>query len=107
MPKPSDVTPQQYAKLRERHEHARRERETIEHELLTFPHGTHDDIVDCFSYAAADVHRYGSPSKPQAEIDAERRTEAIAELERREEIERLARDDPFDDRLFGMSSGND
>jgi predicted phage terminase large subunit-like protein len=83
------------------------ERETIEHELLTFPHGAHDDIVDCFSYAAVDVQRYGGPAKPQEEIDAEREADKIAGLASREEIERLARNDPFDDRLFGGYSGGD
>lgn len=40
--------------------------DAIEHELLTFPRGTHDDIVDTLSYAAADVQRFGAPYRPEA-----------------------------------------
>jgi hypothetical protein len=31
--------------------------ETLEHELLSFPNGRHDDQVDVFGYAAAEVNR--------------------------------------------------
>lgn len=48
------------------------ELEAIERELLTFPKGTHDDIVDVFSYAAAEVQRFGVPSEPpETDIDDE------------------------------------
>jgi predicted phage terminase large subunit-like protein len=47
------------------------ERETIEHELMSFPFGAHDDIVDCFSYAAADVQRFGPPGQSEGISDAQ------------------------------------
>lgn len=55
------------------------ERDVIEHELMSFPFGAHDDIVDCFSYAAADVQRFGSPGKPREEKDAELKELAVKE----------------------------
>lgn len=32
-------------------------RDTLETELLAFPHGRHDDIVDCLAYAATELAR--------------------------------------------------
>lgn len=48
----------------------------FEHELVSFPRGTHDDQVDCLSYAAAEVQRFGSaPGPDPEEIDSRRRSE--------------------------------
>jgi len=80
------------------------ERETIEHELMSFPFGAHDDIVDCFSYAAADVQRFGGPNMSQEEIDAKAKAEAIKNAEDR--MARKATDESrerniFDDNRWG------
>jgi predicted phage terminase large subunit-like protein len=62
------------------------EREAIEHELLTFPRGAYDDIVDNFSYAGAEVQRFGpAAATPEMEQD-------LAEEDRR-----AAEADPWDD----------
>jgi predicted phage terminase large subunit-like protein len=41
--------------------------ESLEHELLTFPQGAHDDTVDVLAYAALEVQRHGVPSIPPEE----------------------------------------
>lgn len=41
----------------------------LEAELLTFPNGAHDDVVDNVAYAAIDVHRFGPASIPAEERD--------------------------------------
>ena len=78
------------------------ERETIEHELMSFPFGAHDDIVDCFSYAAADVQRFGKPGKPQEHQDAERIAEAAADLERRKALDVARQSDYNNDDWFNQ-----
>lgn len=76
------------------------ELETIEHELLTFPRGTHDDIVDNFAYAAAEVQRFGPAGASQDELDEEEQAELAAEQERRRELDRLAQEDPESERWW-------
>jgi predicted phage terminase large subunit-like protein len=78
------------------------ERETIEHELMSFPFGAHDDIVDCFSYAAVDVARYGIPGKTQEEIDAQEKAQAQADLDRRKAEDLAAQADPFNERWWNQ-----
>ena len=68
----------------------------IEHELLTFPRGTHDDIVDVVSYGAAEVQRFGPAAMPQDEVD--RLAKEAAEAEKREKEERAAQN--FDDERY-------
>jgi hypothetical protein len=48
----------------------------IEAELLAFPNGKHDDIVDCLAYAAAEVYKRG-----RGPTAAERVRSAIARAE--------------------------
>ncbi len=79
------------------------EREIIEHELMSFPFGVHDDIVDCFSYAAADVQRFGCPGRPQAELDAEEKAEIQADLDRRKAEDEDAQANIEDDRWWNKS----
>lgn len=43
--------------------------ELLEHELLTFPNGAHDDTVDMTTYAALEVQRFGPASMPPEERD--------------------------------------
>jgi predicted phage terminase large subunit-like protein len=38
----------------------------FEHELLSFPHGAHDDQVDVLSYAAVEVQRFGPAAEPES-----------------------------------------
>lgn len=48
----------------------------FEHELVSFPRGTHDDQVDCLSYAAAEVQRFGVGPGPSGQESAvQRRSE--------------------------------
>jgi predicted phage terminase large subunit-like protein len=80
------------------------ELEAIEHELLTFPRGAHDDIVDNFSYAGAEVQRFGpaapTPEMEQARAEEDRRAaeadpwndEAEVEMEQDEREQALRRD---------------
>jgi phage terminase large subunit-like protein len=41
-------------------------REVVEAELLAFPHGRHDDIVDCIAYAATEIARGIYSPEPSA-----------------------------------------
>jgi predicted phage terminase large subunit-like protein len=66
---------------------------TIESELLDFPRGAHDDIVDCLSYAAADVQRFGGAPKPPEIVEQERKDEMTADQNRRIESDRAAQED--------------
>ena len=63
-----------------------------ENELLTFPKGTHDDIVDNLSYAAAEVQRFG-PGPETAETKAARE-QAAAAVARQAESEWQRIDNP-------------
>lgn len=54
----------------------------IEAELLEFDRGAHDDIVDNFSYAGAEVQRFGGAPESDAQREVREREEA-------EEAERL------------------
>jgi predicted phage terminase large subunit-like protein len=63
------------------------DRETIEHELMTFPHGTHDDIVDNFSYAAEDVQRWGSPGRSTDLSNIREEAEKMLEDDRRKQAD--------------------
>ncbi len=49
---------------------------TIENELLTFPSGTHDDIVDCIAYAAREIIYRGGSSETDDEKAARKEREA-------------------------------
>jgi len=59
----------------------------FEHELLTFPRGTHDDQVDALSYAATEVQRFGSgPGLTESEeedVKRQSREDFLALLEGR------------------------
>lgn len=64
----------------------------IEAELLEFDRGSHDDIVDNFAYAGAEVQRYGGAPETEAEKEAREQAE-------REEADRVWRD-PMADHWF-------
>ncbi len=76
------------------------DREIIEHELMSFPFGAHDDIVDCFSYAAADVQRFGSPGRPREEREAEALAQAKASQEAAKARDLAAQANLMDDRWW-------
>lgn len=62
------------------------ELENLEHELLTFPKGAHDDLVDCLAYQAVEVQRLGGAALSQEERDRiERERNA---MEWREKVDR-------------------
>lgn len=75
------------------------ERETIEHELMSFPFGAHDDIVDCFSYAAADVQRFGSPTR-EGLGDLKDEADRLIEEEKRKADDKAAQENPDDPRWW-------
>jgi predicted phage terminase large subunit-like protein len=54
----------------------------FEHELLSFPHGAHDDQVDVLSYAAVEVQKFGGAAEPEGyeEYREYAEKEAAAEL---------------------------
>lgn len=59
----------------------------IEKELLTFPRGAHDDIVDNFGYAATEVQRFGPPAetdeaREERETTLDRESEALTHAAR-------------------------
>jgi predicted phage terminase large subunit-like protein len=58
-----------------------------EHELLSFPRGTHDDMVDVTSYAAVEVQRFGPAAEPDSltELREYAETELAAEFFNRAE----------------------
>jgi predicted phage terminase large subunit-like protein len=59
----------------------------MEHELLSFPRGTHDDMVDVLSYAAVEVQRFGPAAEPDSltELREYAETELAAEFVMRAE----------------------
>jgi predicted phage terminase large subunit-like protein len=63
------------------------ELEHLEHELLTFPKGAHDDLVDNVAYASLEVQRLGGAAIPEHE-----RIRLDQERAKREWQERVARD---------------
>lgn len=63
--------------LPERHELL----DVMEREILTFDKGANDDIVDCLSYAATDMQRFGAPAEPE-DVRAARRRQAEEQAER-------------------------
>ena len=67
--------------------------EAIEHELLKFPYGAHDDIVDVVSYAAAEVQRFGPAAMPAEIVEKQRRAQEETERKAREEREAANLDD--------------
>ena len=50
-------------------------RDEFEHELLSFPHGAHDDQVDCLAYAAVEVQRFGGAVEPDGYKELRRQVE--------------------------------
>jgi predicted phage terminase large subunit-like protein len=76
------------------------EREAIEHELMSFPFGAHDDIVDCFSYAAVDVARHGSPATSDNILDAKDEAEKMIAEDRRKQSDLDAQANPDDERWW-------
>jgi predicted phage terminase large subunit-like protein len=72
------------------------ELDNLETELMTFPNGAHDDLVDVLSYAALEVQRFGPaaiPPEERARLDKEN-----AERELREKRDRdLKAQSDFDD----------
>lgn len=74
--------------------------EAIEHELLTFPKAAHDDIVDCVSYAATEVQRFGGAAEPDEARRAREQAEAESARREAEERGRAAREDPEDERWW-------
>jgi predicted phage terminase large subunit-like protein len=59
----------------------------LEHELLSFPKGSHDDQVDVLAYAAVEVQRFGSAAEPDSYAEARQyaETELAAEFFNRAE----------------------
>lgn len=74
--------------------------EAFEHELLTFPRGTHDDCVDVLSYAAAEVQRFGAPAPHEDDMKAEEKATEEREFVLAMEQEAIARENLDDDRLW-------
>jgi len=56
--------------------------DTFVAELLAFPHGVHEDQVDCLAYAAIEVQRFGPAAEPESysELRDYAEKEAAAEL---------------------------
>jgi predicted phage terminase large subunit-like protein len=79
------------------------ELEAIEHELLNFPRGAHDDIVDNVSYAAAEVQRFGGAAESDEMIaereQAEQAAQAQREIDKSAAIKANWDDDDFYDRF--------
>ena len=73
----------------------------IEHELLTFPRGAHDDIVDNFSYAAAEVQKFGASVEPDHVTAAREVAQRLADEQGRQDAARRAVEDPWDPAIFG------
>lgn len=74
------------------------ELDAIEKELVTFPRGAHDDIVDNFAYAAAEIQRFGGAVEPQHVLIAREEAEREKARIEAEEIDRQAWQDPEDPR---------
>lgn len=64
----------------------------VEKELLSFPRGAHDDIVDVIAYAATEVVRFGGSSESDETRKEQRDAAESARLER---LDRLRRSDPW------------
>ena len=56
-------------------------------ELLSFPHGTHDDQVDCLAYAAIEVQRFGPAAEPDSYSQLREYSEKEAAAEAWNQIE--------------------
>lgn len=69
------------------------ELKNLEAELLTFPNGAHDDMVDNVAYAAIDVHRFGPASMPPEERERLERERIRREWEEAQQRDREARAD--------------
>lgn len=67
--------------------------ETIERELMTFPNGAHDDVVDVLAYAALEVQRFGPASIPAEERARIERERAEREWNEKVEKDRAAQQD--------------
>ena len=78
----------------------------IEAELLAFPRGVHDDIVDNVSYAALEVQRFGGAAEPEDVREARETAMAQAEQARREASDRAARADIDDPRWWSGGGWN-
>lgn len=77
--------------------------EILEHELLQFPNGTHDDTVDMLTYAALEVQRFGAASITPEE--RERREKERIESERMAAIRRdLEAQADYDDPRWWQNS---
>lgn len=63
--------------------------DVLEHELLTFPKGAHDDTVDVLAYAALEVQRLGGAILSEAE--RERLAKQQSEREWQEKLDRQKR----------------
>lgn len=74
--------------------------EAIEHELLMFPRGAHDDIVDVLAYAAADVQRFGPPAPHDDDVKAEEEATTKADQQAREQADLHAQADLNDPRWW-------
>lgn len=74
--------------------------EVWEHELLTFPRGTHDDCVDVLSYAAADVQRFGAPAPFEDDVREREMAELALQLAGKRESDLRAQADIEDDRWW-------
>lgn len=73
------------------------ELDNLEHELLTFPQGAKDDVVDVMAYAAREMQKFGPASIPQEErdrLEAERIKREWEEAQRRDREAQLNADDP-------------
>jgi len=79
------------------------ELEALEHELLTFPKGTHDDIVDNVSYAAGEVQRFGGAAEQPEAMEERRKAEARSKQEEALEKQKARHADPFDPHWWQMS----
>jgi predicted phage terminase large subunit-like protein len=73
------------------------ELQNLEAELMMFPNGAHDDMVDNVAYAAIDVHRFGPASIPPEErerIERERIRREWEEAQKRDAVAQADFDNP-------------
>ncbi|MDR3639517.1 MAG: phage terminase large subunit [Isosphaeraceae bacterium] len=66
----------------------------LEHELLTFPSGAHDDLVDCLAYATSEVVKHGG-SGVESDEARERRERAEQDAVESAEREHRRADNPI------------
>lgn len=83
------------------------ELENLEHELLTFPQGAHDDVVDTCAYAAREMLKQGPAAIPPEERERLERERAEREWNEKLERDRAAQQDFDHPRWWDGAWSND